>query len=641
MKRLHRCQVQLIVTIAFALTAAAQPIRGIWDPTCGLPALDLTGNGSPGDYRLSGVDDLQAGNWESLLDLTLGGDSTRWHDVNGHAKGRRFYRLEKLKIRPPRIPVENFRLIDHSGVARELHREGDASVVVLMFGDNSEIQTHWPAIKSLAEKYQPSGTVFWLINPRDTRDEIADFARTQFITLPILHDRSQAVSRAFGCTHAFEVIALDNSDLSAFYEGALEHACETSTGTVHRNYLADALDSFFAGKSPQISRAVPAESLMPLRNWGTLDYSRDIAPVLIDKCVRCHSPGNIGSYAMTNHEAIATRSGKIRRDLLTGDMPPWHADPRYPALENDFSLAPADVDKLVAWLDAGALRGNGPDILATTPPPAPSDWGLGIPDYIIDIDEQSVPAAGTVDYRYLFVESPFTTNVWLRATVLKPGNRAVVHHGLVFAASSLQDLIDIAGGLNGYFAAYVPGLDPVEFPGSTGKLLKAKSTFVFQMHYTVNGTETTDRSQLGLYFSRQIPTQELKTKAGYSTQFVISPNSRTNRVVATTTFPKPTWLYEVGPHMHYRGQDMQFEAQFPNGKREVLVSVPAYRFDWQTLYRLASPRLLPAGTIVRVSGGFDNTQWNPKNPDPNATVKFGQQSWEEMFIGYLNVAEDL
>ncbi len=639
MKLFHHFLPALVGLFALILTAAAQPIRGVWDPVCGLPALDLTGNGNPGGYRLSGVDDLQAGNWESLLDLTLGTDPTRWHDMNGHAKGRRFYRLEKLEIRPPRVPVANFRLVDHLGVARELYREGDAAVIVLVFGDNAEIHAHWPVIKSLAEKHQPNGAVFWIINPRDTRDQIATLAQTQSISLPILHDRSQALSRAFGCAYAFEVVALDNSDLSAFYQGALEHSHETTAGTTRRTYLSDALDSFFAGKPPVISRAVPAESPMPLRDWGTLDYSRDIAPVLIDKCVRCHSPGNIGSYAMTNHQAVASRSAKIRRDLLTGDMPPWHADPRYAALGNDFSLAPADLDKLVAWLDAGAQRGDGPDILETTPPPVPNDWELGTPDYIIDIPEQKVPATGTVKYRYLLVFSPFTTNTWLRAAVLKPGNRAVVHHGLVFAASTPQEFVDIEGGLNGYFAAYVPGLDPVEFPASTGKLLKANSLFAVQMHYTVNGTATTDRSQLGLYFSREVPTHELKTKAGYNTDFVINPKSRNTRVVATNTFTTATWLYEVGPHMHFRGQDMQFEAEFPNGIREVLVSIPAYRFNWQTLYRLTEPRLLPAGTIVRISGGFDNTQWNPANPDPSATVKFGEQSWEEMFIGYMNIAE--
>lgn len=148
MKLFHCFLPALIGIFALILTAAAQPIRGTWDPVCGLPALDLTGNGNPGDYRLSGVDDLKAGNWESLLDLTLGSDPTRWHDMNGHAKGRRFYRLEKLDIRPPRIPVANFRLIDHLGVARELYREGDAAVIVLVFGDNAEIQAHWPAIKS-------------------------------------------------------------------------------------------------------------------------------------------------------------------------------------------------------------------------------------------------------------------------------------------------------------------------------------------------------------------------------------------------------------------------------------------------------------------------------------------------------------
>jgi len=219
-----------------------------------------------------------------------------------------------------------------------------------------------------------------------------------------------------------------------------------------------------------------------------------------------------------------------------------------------------------------------------------------------------------------------------------------VHHVLAFAGG-FSDLLALKGGLGGYFAAFVPGMEQVNYPEGTGKLLKKGSFLLFQMHYTTNGRETRDRTEVGLYFARQQPSRELKTIAAYDTKFVIPPNAMDHEVRAESApFPKDSYIYEVGPHMHYRGSRMKFEVVLPGGAVEPLASVPAYQFDWQTVYRLSQPRLLPKGSKVRVTGGFDNSAYTPRlMPDGNfsfnQTVKFGQQSWEEMLIVYLNFAE--
>jgi len=198
----------------------------------------------------------------------------------------------------------------------------------------------------------------------------------------------------------------------------------------------------------------------------------------------------------------------------------------------------------------------------------------------------------------------------------------------------------VQAGLGGFFAGYVPGMDQSLYPEGTGKLLKAGSFIIFQMHYTPVATAQTDETQSGLYLASAPPSKELKTGAAYDTSFVIPPGARDAAVAAQMNFTKPVTLYEMSPHMHCRGKRMRFEAVLPDGTVETLLNVPNYDFAWQSMYRLAEPRRLPAGSAVRLTGGFDNSPWNPWNPGPGSEVRFGEQTDEEMFIGYLNYSEE-
>jgi hypothetical protein len=301
------------------------------------------------------------------------------------------------------------------------------------------------------------------------------------------------------------------------------------------------------------------------------------------------------------------------------------------------------VARLVAWLDAGAPKGSGTDPLAMKAPPTPLDWPLGKPDRVLTIPRQTIPARSSqaeVPYQYTFVASPFSSNVWLKAAVVRPGNRAVVHHALVFTASSFADLLQVQGGLGGFFAAYVPGMEQSLYPEGTGKLLKRGSYIVFQMHYTPVGTAQTDETQIGLYLAATPPGKELKTGAAHDTSFVIPAGAKDMAVTASMSFARAVTVYEMSPHMHYRGKRMRFEAVLPDGTVDTLLNVPNYDFAWQSMYRLSAPRRYPAGTTIRLLGGFDNSAWNPWNPNPGAEVRFGEQTDEEMFIGYLNYSEE-
>jgi mono/diheme cytochrome c family protein len=376
---------------------------------------------------------------------------------------------------------------------------------------------------------------------------------------------------------------------------------------------------------------------------GVPDYALEVAPLLQKNCVTCHRPGDIGSFAMTNHAVVAGQAASIKANLLEGIMPPWHADAPKGVFTNDFSLQPAEVARLLRWVDAGAPKGGGGDPLAEVTPATVQDWPMGTPDKIVRITRQNIPAKASqaeVPYRYAVVASPFTTNVWLRAAVVRPGNRKVVHHALIFTGTSFADVLQVQAGLGGFFAGYVPGMDQREYPAGTAKFLKKGSFIVFQMHYTPVETAQSDATEIGLYLMSGPPEQELKTGAAYSTVLSIPPGASDAPAAAEMEFARPVTIYELSPHMHYRGKRMRFEAVRPDGSTDTLLNVPAYDFAWQAMYRFTEPRRYPAGTRIRVVGAFDNSVWNPFNPDPAAQVEFGEQTNDEMFIGYVNYSEE-
>lgn len=413
-----------------------QNLRPLLDPVCGLPGVRiLPAEGVAGDYRILASDGLEDGaGWETLAEMTVGSGGSEWLDLGAHRHGRRFFRVMQLPINPPLVVADNFRLIDQGGRSFELHRAGgSARAFVLVFADASSLPGAWTELKALRAEYEAKGVVFWVINSTDDFSTLQAQASTLGADLPILHDRAQSVARAYGCVSRLEAVAIRGDDMTPFYRGALSEVCDTVSPTVVRRYLAEALDSTLAEKPIAMSYARGGAGALEYRAAGGLNYATDIAPILLNRCVRCHRKGDIGSFEMASHAVLVEKAQNIRRDILTGDMPPWHADPHVSRFSNDFSLTPEETSKLLTWLDAGLPRGTGPDPLVDERPAPAVDWPLGEPDYKISLDEFVVPATGTVDYQYIAIKNPLPTNAWLRATVLKPGDRTVVHHALSFA----------------------------------------------------------------------------------------------------------------------------------------------------------------------------------------------------------------
>ncbi len=632
-------------SVAAGTEAPRVQVQAVVDAFCGAPRLRLPLSPDQDQASvLEAADDLFGSEWQPLIQLAPGSGHHDWMDSEARSRARRFYRMRQVS-RPPLLQMPNFRLTDHLGESHELFREGDARGVVLVATSAATLAADWSALRPLAAAGATNGMVYWMLAPTDARSAVAAAAAAAGVTVPVLDDDARLVTRSYGITRAGEAVAIDWATATVFYRGAVEEDCNPGSASAARTTpLADAVTRFLSDRSPAVEFVRSTGPALALGTPKVADYRTEIAPLLREKCQTCHRPGDIGSWAITNHASVADRTFSIRANLMEGLMPPWHADPSHGAFENDMNLSPAERETLVGWLDAGAPRGVGADPLAE-PAGQPGTWPLGTPDLVLRLPRQNIPARGEVPYSYLFVTNSLPTNRWIRAAAVRPGNPSVVHHALVFQvvpgtlSQMLAQVNAIQGGLAGYFAAFVPGMKQSFYPPDTGKLLAGRGILVFQMHYTPNGTATTDASEIGLYLSDRAPASELKTSAAYNTAIDIQPGQKDYRIQGERTFATAVDVRELSPHMHYRGNSMRFEAVLPDGSVRTLLNVPKYDFAWQALYRLAEPVRLPAGSRLRIQGTFDNSRWNPFNPNAASRVGFGEQTDDEMFIGYVNYTE--
>ena len=324
----------------------------------------------------------------------------------------------------------------------------------------------------------------------------------------------------------------------------------------------------------------------------------------------------------------------IREVLRTQRMPPWHADPHYGAFSNDRSLDVEQTKTLVHWIEAGAPRGKGDDPL-TNLPQVSSTWQLGQPDLVLEIPAFDVPATGTIAYQRPMVKNTLGRDVWLRAIEFMPSDRSVVHHILAGTTGGAARPGNEASGLAriSSLGTFVPGDVPHFLPDDTAVLIPKDTDFAYQVHYTANGKAVREVTRIGLYFAKEPPKYTLRNTVLADTSLKIPANAKAHTVSTSRTFNRDVLLYHLLVHAHVRGNGAEYVAQYPDGTKEVLLSVPKYDFNWQTTYELATPKLLPKGSTLRYSTTYDNSSQNKSNPDPNIEVRWGPQTWEEMLYG--------
>jgi hypothetical protein len=383
-------------------------------------------------------------------------------------------------------------------------------------------------------------------------------------------------------------------------------------------------------------------------------FHKDVLPILQNRCQECHRPGEIGPFSLLSYKDARPWAKAIRSDVLSKKMPPWFADPAFGHFSNDRSLSKAEIDTLVAWVDGGAKEGDAKE--APAPRQFLEGWNIDKPDVVLQMKEPfHVPATGEVPYQYIVMPTNFTEDRWVQQVEVRPTDRSVVHHLVVFirdpkspwlkdaekgvaiVPQGKSDFNNISGGGNEVLTIYTPGMVPDSWHPGLAKQIKAGSDLVVQIHYTPNGKKAVDDfSRVGIVFSKEEPTERALTLATVNLMFRIPPGDPNYKVQGRSTFPNGATIISFFPHMHLRGKAFEYTAVYPDGKTETLLRVPKYDFNWQLDYRLAQPLVLPPGTKVIGDAWFDNSANNPANPDPKAEVKFGEQSWEEMALGFFD-----
>jgi hypothetical protein len=419
-------------------------------------------------------------------------------------------------------------------------------------------------------------------------------------------------------------------------------------------------------------------------------FGKDIAPIVYAKCAMCHRPGEVAPMSLMSYDEVRPWARAIKNKVVARQMPPWYAEGEHGRWRNDRRLSQVEIDKIVAWVDAGAPRGNDSDM------PAPPQYAQGWngpngtpPDLIIEAPVMQVPADGESPWLYAYVKLPFEGDVWLAASQVVPGNRGVVHHVMVTSVTLPPDTtIDAEGrassprsspraggaaaaGPGGFNAAWEPGLDTALSYGSGVGEHISGTHLLFNLHYQANGHATTDKTRVGLWLRKGPVThattgpgvglgsetfivngQELAGKfTAQVTQDILPPGIKTvpnipagsdsYRLTAVLPIREEMVLYSIQPHMHLRGRSMKYTAVYPDGREEELLNVPHYDFNWQINYEFAKPVTLPAGTTVRVEASWDNSTKNKYNPRPDQEVFWGEQSWDEMFSPTLRAVVKL
>ncbi len=532
------------------------------------------------------------------------------------------------------LEVPNFALLDQNGDFHELYYYGDEKAVVLYTQKNgcSTVRKDMDELKAVRSSFQEKGVQFLMINStgKDSREEIKKEAETHDIEFPILEDKAQLAAEALQLYRSGEAIVLDPETWSVSYRGPV-------------NQLAVALDAHLNGELLAENQIDVKGTALPIKHtdksaFATISYSLDVAPILKEKCIKCHVEGGIAPFAMKDHATVFGWSQMMREVLRTKRMPPWHADPHYGTFADDLSLTTEELQTLVHWIDAGALKGEEEADPLAEYRPEKKEWTLGEPDLIIQLNKEEVPATGVIDYRYQIFEVDLNYDVYATAIQVIPDNDEVLHHllvSVVYPDGYMEPIDRRSPWLDGLFAAWAPGQNVETFPENTGRVLPAGSKLHFQLHYTTNGKAQSDASTIGIYYTDKKPENEYLLAGAFRTDIELKPNEYYENS-AKYRFDKEVTIYGLSPHMHYRGKEMKFVALYPDGKRETLLNVPNYNFNWQRTYRLAEPKTLPARTVIFVDAVFDNTAKNTFNPAPEKTVYWGDFSFDEMLIGYMS-----
>jgi thiol-disulfide isomerase/thioredoxin len=556
--------------------------------------------------------------------------------------------------------VADLPLADIQGKMRKLSDFRGKRAVVIAFTCKScpLCRKFGPTLARLEKAYEKQDVAFVYVNATasETDAEIAESIQTFGFSGPYVRDRGGALARILHATHSTDVVVLD-SRRTVIYRGAVDdqYGFGYSLNAPRREYLVEALAAVIDGKRPAVRATVAPGCPLDIdakaekKSAPAITFHNRISRVLQHHCVSCHREGGVAPFALDNFEDVAAHAAAITAVVDRGVMPPWFAAPsaadEKSPWSNDPSLSEQDKTDLLGWLGSEKPAGDPAD--APLPLSFPKDWQIGKPDLIVQLPEPvPIKATGTMPYHEVIVPTGLASDKWVQALEIQSTAPQAVHHVLVFVLPPLRsgeknrdDEVYVdqteANLSRGFFAASVPGNGTIVLPDDYGKYLPAGARLKFQFHFTPTGTATSDQTRLGMVFCKQKPQNVIQVKGAGSLKLSIPPGAENHMETGFLRVVSDWRVTAFLPHMHLRGKAFRYEAQYPDGRLVTLLDIPRYDTNWQLAYRLAEPIDLPRGTVIRVTGWFDNSANNPANPDPTKTVIAGTQIYDEMLLGYI------
>lgn len=563
--------------------------------------------------------------------------------------------------------VHDFSLIDaKSEMQWSLASESDNAQATILFIAGTQCPVanlYLPVLAQIQEKYKAKNLKIAGINAigHDTMEDVRNHAREYRIIFPMLKDTDGAVCRSLLASRTTEVILIDARGIIR-YRGRIDDRYERGLNkpkaTLH--YLVDAIDSILSDSRVKIPITEVVGCPIPIKDQASpaktessaVTFAEHIAPILWTKCASCHRTGQIGPFSLFEFDEAKHWSTSIREVVVENIMPPWSANPKVGHFKNDRSLSKIEYDLLIRWIDEGCHAG---DLQQLPPMPVfPSDWVIGTPHQVLTMNDAieigaTIPKGG-VPYKYAWAGEDFKEDKWVTAAEVRPGARDVVHHIIVYIvpndvdmgiknnerpATGLFDLFGSPFENLQQLGAFVPGDQAYVFPKGLARKIPKDSRLLFEIHYTPNGKLQTDRSEVAMIFTDRKPDSEVLGSAALNWSFRIPPRKAAHPVEANYVVEQDMVLLSMNPHMHFRGRSFRYDLVRPDGKKEVLLDVSRYDFNWQSTYVLQEPKRISKDSKIVCKAVFDNSADNPFNPDPSKTVYWGDQTWDEMMLGYF------
>lgn len=530
------------------------------------------------------------------------------------------------------------KFIDIRYLPRTFDDFGARKAFVLVFTNTScpLAGRYLPVLQALASEYPAQDVQFVAVNAaeEDSIVAMATHAVQHQVEFPFVKDPGGACARALGVRRTPETVVLDGQRRLR-YRGRIDdhYRLGGARAAPTRRDLKEALDAVLAGREVAVAETdvdgCPITFPRP-RSPREVTYAEHVAPILQKHCWQCHRAGGGAPFALTSAKQAAGRAEALAEVVADGRMPPWFATHDFGPFVNRRGLSDEERATVLDWVRAGAPLG---DVAKAPEPPAPpkGKWQIGEPDLVLETAVQELPPTGDIPYQYAVLSHLFTADTWVQQVQITSDNPRVLHHcNLAYGG--------LAGGVKeeNFITGNVPGGEVMALEEGVAFCIPRGSVLALQMHFIATGKPEKCRVSVGLRYPRDVVQKRLRHMQLTTNRFAIPPEAPAHKVAASRVLDRDILGVGMFAHMHLRGKDMTFTAHLPDGKDETLLIIPNYSFSWQIPYRWQpGQKRLPKGTRLDCVAHFDNSTFNPYNPDPKATVRHGPQTHQEMMYGFF------